>query len=260
MRFTFYKYHGTGNDFLIFDDRPGTFPLQSDIIRKLCDRHFGIGADGLMTLSHSDSHNFSMHYYNSDGRESTMCGNGGRCMVAFTNRLGLISENVNFTAVDGVHEAIMLRPDYVKLKMQDVKGIHRIDSDYFIDTGSPHHVRFVKDVRSVNVIADGRAIRNSEEYGQAGTNVNFVQLEGPGYLSLRTYERGVENETLSCGTGTVASAIAAVFAFQPDIYSFNANAPGGKLKVSFRRTGAEEFTDIWLEGPAEFVFEGNIEI
>ena len=260
MKLTFYKYHGAGNDFVIIDNREHLFPEGTELIRQLCDRRFGIGADGLMTLSKVADYPFAMRYYNSDGNESSMCGNGGRCIVAFANKLGLIKEGADFLAIDGPHEAYMPKPDYVKLRMQDVVKVETYGSDFFADTGSPHYVRFVEDVDNLDVKSEGRKIRNSKEFAGEGTNVNFVSVLGPGNFKMRTYERGVEDETWSCGTGTVASAIITAYKFQPDINSFSIQAPGGNLKVIFERKGPEEFRNIWLEGPASFVYQGEIEI
>lgn len=260
MRYTFYKYQGAGNDFVIIDNREKTFHSDTVAIRSICDRRFGIGADGLMTLSLDSSHDFSMRYYNSDGRESTMCGNGGRCIVAFAYKLGLVHEKTQFSAIDGLHEALLISPSYVRLKMQDVKGIRKYKEDFIVDTGSPHYVHFVPEVAPLNMVEEGKRIRYSSDFEKAGINVNYVEPAGPGSIKMRTYERGVEDETLACGTGSVASAIITAYILQPDINSFQIHAPGGDLKVSFLKTGAEQFMDIWLEGPATFVFEGQIEI
>ncbi len=260
MLYTFSKYQGAGNDFVVIDNREETFHADTATIRRICDRRFGIGADGLMTLSVDVSHDFSMRYYNSDGRESTMCGNGGRCMVAFAHKMGLVKEQAHFSAIDGLHDAWLISPSYVRLKMQDVKGIRRYNEDFIVDTGSPHYVHFVPQVAPLNMVDEGKRIRYSHDFEKEGINVNFVEPEGAGSIRMRTYERGVEDETLACGTGSVASAIITAFSLQPDIHSFQIHAPGGELKVTFTKTGAEQFTEIYLEGPATFVFEGQIEI
>ena len=260
MKLTFYKYHGTGNDFVIIDNREHLFPDSSELIKRLCDRRFGIGADGLMTLTKVVDYPFAMRYYNSDGNESSMCGNGGRCIVAFANKLGLIKDGADFLAIDGPHEAYMPTADYVKLRMQDVERIHNYGEDFFVDTGSPHYVRFMEEIDNMDVRAEGKSVRNSKKFENEGTNVNFVRILANGEIKMRTYERGVEDETWSCGTGTVASAIITAYKFQPDINSFSVTAPGGHLKVNFERKGPEEFKNIWLEGPATFVYQGIIEI
>jgi diaminopimelate epimerase len=260
MVLRFYKYQGAGNDFIIVDNRDNSFITSTELIKSLCDRRFGVGADGLMTLTADPVHDFSMRYYNSDGRESTMCGNGGRCMAAFALKLGLCKSSTHFSAIDGVHEAKLLRADYVVLKMQDVDGLLKCGKGYSLNTGSPHYVEFVDDVQKVDVLNAGRIIRYHELFGSEGTNVNFVQVTGPGKISMRTYERGVENETLACGTGSVASAITTAVIFQTDKTSFDILAPGGNLKVHFDRPAEESFRNIWLEGPATFVFDGTIKI
>jgi diaminopimelate epimerase len=260
MKLNFYKYHGAGNDFVIIDNREHLFPEGTELIKQLCDRRFGIGADGLMTLTKVADYPFAMRYYNSDGNESTMCGNGGRCIVAFANKLGLIKEGADFLAIDGPHEAYMPKADYVKLRMQDVEHIQNYGDDFFVNTGSPHYVRFVERFDNLDVKAEGRRLRYSKEFGNEGTNVNFVRVLGNGEIKMRTYERGVEDETWSCGTGTVASAIITAFKFQPDINAFSIQAQGGNLHVLFERKGPEEFRNIWLEGPATFVYQGEIEI
>jgi diaminopimelate epimerase len=260
MKYTFYKYHGTGNDFVIIDNRDNHFQADMKLIKFLCDRRFGIGADGLMTLINDNEYDFFMRYYNSDGNESSMCGNGGRCMVAFANMLGLVNERADFRAIDGIHEAYISEPDYVKLRMNDVERIQHYGKDYFVDTGSPHYVRFLEEIDLIDVKSEGRNIRNSKEFGKSGTNVNFISILGDGEIKMRTYERGVEDETWSCGTGTVASAIITAYKSQPDINAYTIHAPGGNLKVQFERKGPEEFRNIWLEGPATFVYQGVIKI
>lgn len=260
MWFNFYKYEGAGNDFILIDNRSNKFMAGVELVKKLCDRRFGIGADGLMTLETDKQHDFGMRYYNSDGKESSMCGNGGRCMVAFAGRLGLSGKESHFSAIDGLHEAFLDSPAYVRLKMQDVTGIEKYGNDFITNTGSPHFVRFMKDIQSLDVVKEGRNIRYSSDFAQDGINVNFVQPEGPGIISMRTYERGVEDETLACGTGSVASAIITAYSLQPDSNSFLIHAPGGELSVRFVKTGPARFSDVWLEGPATFVFEGKIEL
>ena len=262
MKISFSKYHGTGNDFIIIDNRELAWEPSTAEAANLCDRNFGIGADGLMLLSAIPDADFSMKYYNSNGLESTMCGNGGRCMAAYAAKLGLIKNNARFLAVDGLHEAVILNPgDHsaeVRLKMSDSRINREFEDGFFIQTGSPHFIKFVDDVKSINVFSEGRALRYEDRFAPGGTNVDFVSIH-PDYLEVRTYERGVENETLSCGTGATAAAIAAAFQqpFNSGLYKIKTR--GGNLKVGFHKSG-KMFTDIWLEGPASFVFSGEIRI
>lgn len=257
----FYKYQGAGNDFILFDNRERVFPMldRENNILKLCDRRFGIGADGVMLLENSGTSDFKMIYYNSDGKEGSMCGNGGRCIVSFANDLGIIDHKTTFMAVDGLHDAFYHSPLNVELHMKDVTKVD-VSNDYAVlDTGSPHYVKFVNDVGKVKVFAEGREIRNSLEFAEKGINVNFVQKEDD-HLIVYTYERGVEAETLACGTGVTASVIAFnEHQYQKNEDSVEVYVKGGKLKVNFKKVG-QVYTDIWLIGPAIKVFEGVIEI
>ncbi|MFM1913117.1 MAG: Diaminopimelate epimerase [Bacteroidota bacterium] len=255
----FFKYQGTGNDFIIIDDRSKSFNLNKDQIHALCDRRFGIGADGLMLLQDADDYDFRMVYFNSDGTQGTMCGNGGRCLVRFANDLGIIQDSTEFIAVDGPHSAEVF-PDKISLKMQDVDSIKDLENAYFANTGSPHYVGFCKDLKSYNVFENGSKIRYSEEFkNQNGTNVNFVEEIGENELFVRTYERGVEDETYSCGTGVTASALIAH-------HSKNLKSPisiktiGGNLQVSFEINQKNNYFNIFLIGPAVKVFEGFINL
>lgn len=259
MNYTFYKYQGTGNDFIIIDNRDMRFNRQDNaLVAKLCDRRFGIGADGLMLLHNKPGYDFEMVYYNSDGNESSMCGNGGRCIVAFAHTLGLLSDKARFTAIDGEHEAV-LKKDYVSLKMADVNAIEKNTDFYFLSTGSPHYVKFVKDVEHYNVFDEGKKVRYSERFKEKGTNVNFIEKQN-NTLFVRTYERGVEGETYSCGTGVTAAAlIAAVTNTSTSAENCTIKTLGGNLNVRFKRRG-DAFDNIWLEGSATFVFRGEIEI
>ncbi|MGM0531226.1 MAG: diaminopimelate epimerase [Bacteroidota bacterium] len=252
----FHKYHGAGNDFILIDNRQNTFIPDNNVVERLCRRKFGIGADGLMLLESSGEADFYMRYFNSDGKESTMCGNGGRCIVAFAHDLGIIDRKTLFLATDGAHEAVIRDDNLIALKMQDVERVKTSDDHYFMDTGSPHYVRFVDNLSKVPVYEEGRKIRYNTGISETGTNVNFVSFEKEGLISIRTYERGVENETLACGTGAVASAISAYLRSQTDKTSYTINALGGRLEVSFEPT-ENRFTNVWLIGPAEFVFSGN---
>ncbi len=260
MSLVFYKYEGAGNDFILIDDRNNTFDLNNQkLLAFLCDRRFGIGADGLMLLQNQQGYDFKMIYYNSDGREGSMCGNGGRCIVAFASFLGLINDKTRFLATDGEHKAEVIAPDYIKLQMQDVIKIDNTDGKYFLNTGSPHYIIFDSDIAKKDVFTEGRKIRNSPRFKAEGTNVNFVE-ENEDHLFIRTYERGVENETLACGTGIVASAISVAYKNNASIKTYVVRALGGSLKVSFNRKTSEHFTDIWLEGPATLVFKGEIDL
>jgi diaminopimelate epimerase len=262
MKVDFVKYHGTGNDFILIDDRDNHFPQRIEIIRYLCDRRFGIGADGLILLQKRKGYDFEMIYFNSDGKISTMCGNGGRCMIAFADELSLYSGETEFLASDGAHRGLILSKagssNIVKLGMREIPGLLKFREDYFIDTGSPHVVRFVENADDLDVIKEGRIIRYHPDFGNEGTNVNFAEIR-KNKLYIRSYERGVEDETLSCGTGITAAALA--FADRQGVLEGPVNilSKGGSLKVYFKRTG-QSFRDIWLEGPAVRVFDGTCEI
>lgn len=256
----FYKYQGTGNDFIIIDNRDLKFDRADNaLVAKLCDRRFGIGADGLMLLQTKKGYDFEMVYYNSDGNESSMCGNGGRCIVEFARSLGLVKDTAHFIATDGEHEAVV-KPAFISLKMKDVNEIE-LNSDFsFLNTGSPHYVAFVDNVESYNVFEEGKKIRNNPRFKSEGTNVNFIERTNTD-LFVRTYERGVEGETYSCGTGVTAAALVAAIKNVSTEQNFcDIKTLGGNLKVKFRKHGDNSFTDVWLEGPAVFVFKGEIEI
>ena len=252
----FYKYQGTGNDFIMIDDRMKKFPIQQGTIAKLCDRRFGIGADGLILLQQNDN-NYEMLYFNSDGNESSMCGNGGRCFVKFMIDLGLIKQQVKFKAIDGWHHGEFLDP-FIKLKMADVKNVEVFDNHCFADTGSPHHVVFSENLIDLDVKKLGAAIRYSAAYPQ-GTNVNFVHQLSPNRIEIRTYERGVEDETLSCGTGVTAAALTLAALGKTTESEIKIKTQGGSLMVTFDKNG-DSFSQIFLIGPAEQVFSGKIKI
>ncbi len=256
MEIRFNKYQGTGNDFVIIDNRDHHFPKNNiDLIHKLCDRRFGIGADGLILLENDDSTDFKMIYFNADGNESTMCGNGGRCIVAFAKKLGIITDKTTFTAIDGLHIAT-INDTLVSLQMIDVDTITNSKTHLFLNTGSPHHVKFVDSVSKIDVKTSGRNIRNGAPYFEEGTNVNFVEQIDKNSFKVRTYERGVEDETLSCGTGVTAVAIAANVAKKSSENKIHLETLGGKLTVSFTKEN-ETFKDVFLIGEATFVFDGN---
>lgn len=257
MNIPFSKYQGTGNDFILIDNRDKRYVLSTEQIAFLCDRHRGIGADGLMLLENNPGNDFHMVYYNSDGQESTMCGNGGRCITAFAARLGLIGKDAVFTAIDGRHEA-HIRPDgQISLHMKDVDNVEAWDGYYILDTGSPHFVQEVEDLRRRDVFTEGRTIRNWEDFQPKGINVNFVQVLEDNHLFVRTYERGVEDETLSCGTGVTASAIA-LTGVNTGIFLVHIQTPGGQLEVSFTKEAPRTATGVVLTGPATWVFDGSI--
>jgi diaminopimelate epimerase len=261
MTFPFVKYQGAGNDFILVDNRDGFFPSSDEAcIRRLCHRRFGIGADGLILLElHADGLPV-MVYFNSDGRPGSLCGNGGRCFAAFVRALGLGGDRIGFHAADGMHRAEFLStaPVRVKLSMSDVRSVEQHSDYLFLDTGSPHVVRFVDEAAAVDVVKEGRAIRYSERFRNAGTNVNFVQPVQDA-LQVRTYERGVEDETLSCGTGVTASVLAADAAGRIRVGgSCIVQTPGGTLRVWFNRLPSG-YGNIWLEGGAEEVFRGEAE-
>lgn len=252
----FYKYHGAGNDFVMIDNRGGNQSLTREEIFSLCHRRFGIGADGLIFIEPDEKHDFKMKYYNADGNESTMCGNGGRCIVAFARDLGMIEKSCTFDAIDGLHEA-QIDGEIVNLKMKDVTAIEHLDNGYFIDTGSPHHIEYHENIEKLNVYELGKKIRHSQCYEPAGTNVNFVQKIKDDELFVRTFERGVEDETLACGTGATAAAIALML--EKDISNVKVKVMGGDLEVSAKKE-QNNFVDIWLKGPAVQVFKGKIRI
>ncbi len=261
MKTHFYKYHGTGNDFIMIDDRTNKLSLSKEQVRFLCNRHFGIGGDGLIRIVKKDGFDFEMVYYNSDGNLGSMCGNGGRCAVAFAHYLKLITDETSFLAFDGPHEAIVVSesPMIVKLKMADVFNITKVKGAILMNTGSPHYVTFVKSVKDIDVYSKGKAIRNSIAYKSEGINVNFVEVEDNS-IHVRTYERGVEDETLSCGTGVTAAVLAAVFSGKiKNTDECAVYTPGGKLKVHFNRE-AGGFDQIWLEGSAVAAFSGSVAI
>ncbi len=258
MQIHFYKYQGTGNDFIIIDDRDARFSLLSQSqISFLCDRRFGIGADGLILLQQEKNFDFKMKYFNADGNESTMCGNGGRCIVKFAHDLKIVSEKTSFIAIDGPHDA-EVKNDLVRLKMKDVSEVKQIDGYFILNTGSPHYVTFVDDTNEINVFFEGKKIRNSEPFKKEGINVNFVEKTDNGIV-VRTYERGVENETFSCGTGVVASAVINSISENKNENLVAVKTLGGNLSVELSKN-ENGFNNIWLIGPAEYVFKGEIEI
>lgn len=257
MEIRFSKYHGTGNDFVIIDNRSLTFPKNdTKLVAGLCDRRFGIGGDGLLLLENDKDSDFRMVYFNSDGRPGSMCGNGGRCLVAFAQHLGVVDDTADFTASDGPHYA-NISDGVIALQMKDVEAVGIHDDYVFLDTGSPHHIELVDDLENLDVVARGSAIRYGSLYGEGGSNVNFVKPEADGSFSIRTYERGVEDETLSCGTGATAVALAMFMLGKTTADRVKINVRGGQLEVSFAHDNAK-FSNVFLIGPATFVFNGSI--
>ncbi len=258
----FHKYHGNGNDFIIIDNRQNQIPsLSVSTIKNLCHRRFGIGADGLILMNQKKDYDFEMKYYNSDGNESTMCGNGGRCIIKFAQDLGIIKERAKFLAIDGPHEGVIGKNGVIMLKMKDVPSFRKKDDDFVIDTGSPHYIKFALNVGELNVLSEGKKIRYQSEFIKEGINVNFVE-EKNGKLNVRTYERGVEDETLSCGTGVVASALAGSLKSnsetgRQDVFL---ETPGGSFEVTFVKRDDGSFSDIWLVGGAQLVYKGEFSI
>ena len=260
MFVSFYKYQGTGNDFIIVDNRTDKIELTKQQVHKLCERRFGIGADGLMLMHASMNYDFEMTYYNADGNEGSMCGNGGRCMIQFAYDTGLHKREYSFIACDGMHKGVIEDNGWIDLKMKDVEHIDRYDfNDFILDTGSPHYVKSVSNIWNYDVVKEGKEIRYSSHFKNNGINVNFVESDEEGNITVRTYERGVEDETLSCGTGVTASAL--VFAHNDMGFNHvDVKTPGGNLAVEFDRTGDASFSNIWLCGPAACVFKGSVTV
>jgi diaminopimelate epimerase len=264
VRVHFYKYQATGNDFVVIDNREGKIELSVEQISRLCDRRFGVGADGLMLIEKDPGLNFNLQYFNSDGSQS-LCGNGSRAAVSFASRLGMINGKATFNAYDGGHVAELFPSGLVKFKLNDVSKVVAQGEDLFIHTGSPHYIRFVNDIKNYPVVEEGRKIRYSEAFKPGGTNVNFVALEADNTIFVRTYERGVEDETLSCGTGVTAAALAASLkGYRSPI---RIRTLGGDLSVDFERAKTAQpdaqtvgFQEIFLSGPAKMVFEGDLEL
>ncbi len=260
MHIEFYKYQGTGNDFIILDNRDHKYDnITNKQVGFMCNRKFGIGADGLMLMNNKEGYDFEMIYYNSDGNTSSMCGNGGRCMIQFAYHRGIHQYTYRFMAIDGEHEAEMDKDNLIRLKMQNVKEVDLQNGYAILNTGSPHFVKFVRELDEVDVAASGRIIRTSKPFAEEGINVNFVENIDDDSIFVRTYERGVEDETLSCGTGVTAAALVSAHN-ERGFNRVEVKTIGGKLSVEFNKISDNEFDDIWLCGPAEFVFKGEIEL
>lgn len=251
----FHKYQGTGNDFIMIDDRHNKFNLDNKhYVKHLCDRRFGIGADGLILLRDHSEFDFKMIYFNANGTQSSMCGNGGRCIISFAEYLGLISEKCTFLAIDGQHEGTIC-DSVISIRMSDVYNVYKDGKSHVLNTGSPHYVLEVDNLDNVDIYAEGRNIRYSDKYREEGINVNFVEKTQQKIL-VATYERGVENQTYSCGTGVVAAAIAIN---GPNHTKQTIFTKGGELQVSYKYKNGI-YTDIWLSGPAVRVYEGMLPI
>lgn len=258
MEIMFYKYQGTGNDFVMIDNREKIFDKNNlNLVKRICDRKFGVGADGLILIENHDDLDFNMVYFNADGSQS-FCGNGSRCAVAFAKYLDIIEKQTFFWSTDGEHEAWIDNNGKVSLKMHDVENIEKGDNYFFINTGSPHYIVYKDNIDNIDVVEEGRKVRYNKRFKEEGTNVNFLNNEGE-QLYIRTYERGVEDETLSCGTGVTASAISKAVLEDLPAGKIKVNTLGGLLEVGFRRN-INMFNDIWLIGPATYVFKGEISI
>ena len=259
MKIKFQKYQGTGNDFIIINNNRLSFPNKNkDLIKHLCDRKFGIGSDGLILINPSEKTDFEMIYFNSDGNLGSMCGNGARCSVKFAQNQKIIKSNTIFNACDGNHNAT-INKDLITLSMKPVDKIKTFNNDLFLDTGSPHYIRFVENIEGFNVYNEGKLIRNSSEFKDEGVNVNFVQIISENEFSVRTFERGVEDETLSCGTGVTAVALAMVHLKKTNSKKLKIKTRGGELTVEFNNS-ENGYSEIYLTGSVKMIFSGEIEI
>ena len=253
----FHKYQGTGNDFIMLNSYHSEIELTSSEIKKLCNRNFGIGADGLILIKRNPDYDFEMDYYNADGSSATFCGNGARCIVAFAKTLHIIDEEAIFIAKDGIHEA-KINNDIVKLQLKNIENYEQVGDDFSINTGTEHYVKFCRNLDKYEIIKEARKIRYSKKFHPKGTNVNFAEF-ADNKLNIRTYEKGIEDETLSCGTGIVASALCYAIKnkINKTLNEINIKTKGGDLKVFFTYKN-NNFTDIWLQGKANYVFAGEI--
>ena len=261
MNLDFFKYHGAGNDFIIIDNRKGCFPKENrtDLIKSLCHRKFGIGSDGLILLDNDEEHDFYMDFYNPDGSQS-FCGNGSRCVVMFAAHLGIVQKECVFRSIHGVNRAEICDDLNIKLQMFDVKNLEISDDFHFMNTGSPHYNVFVENVENTDLVTFARQIRYNDRFKEQGTNVNIISKNDNG-IKIRTYERGVEDETWACGTGATACAIS--YAVINDLNGNNevkVETKGGLLAISFKTEDLKHFTSIYLTGPAVFIFKGNMDV
>ena len=260
MKIEFYKYQGTGNDFVILENRDHQYDhLTPQQVKLICNRRFGVGADGLMLLNNHPELDFEMIYFNADGKKSSMCGNGGRCLVQFAKNLGMHKSTYQFMAIDGKHEADIDMHNIVRLKMQDVNKVDYHSGHAILNTGSPHFVKFANNVKDIDVVETGRDIRYSKQFEKEGINVNFVEATDEDGIFVRTYERGVEDETFSCGTGVTASALLNAHN-EKGFNRVEVKTPGGHLSVEYNKIDDEHFDNIWLCGPAALVYKGEIDI
>lgn len=261
MKIPFSKYHGAGNDFVLIDDRESKYHLTTSQIASICNRRTGVGADGLMLLQQSADYDFRMLYYNSDGHTASMCGNGGRCITAFAKRLGIIGAVARFEAGDNPHEAAVVGWDgnsgIIKIGMNVVAQPEPFMDGFFVNTGVPHFVQKVDDIADYDVFTNGRTLRNNSVFSPDGTNVDFIESMPDGRLFVRTYERGVEGETLSCGTGVTASALVWAVMQGGNLRKVSVHTLGGDFLVSFERDDKGNYKDVCLQGPATFVFDGE---
>ena len=256
---SFSKYQGTGNDFIMIDNRDKLFEKSKEEIAFLCDRRFGIGADGLILIESQPDFDFKMKYFNADGNEGSMCGNGSRCLTQFAFDQGIKKEKYSFIASDGDHESFIKENGWIHVKMIDVNNVKNYNEDFVLNTGSPHYVKQVVELDKLDVFNEGKLVRYNTEFKQNGINVNFVEKINNDTIKVRTYERGVEDETLSCGTGITASSLVC-FYNDMGFNKINVQAPGGNLAVEFEKIGEHSFENIWLCGPATFVFKGEIKV
>lgn len=260
MIISFQKYQGAGNDFVIIDNRTNIITESKEQLAvRLCDRKFGIGSDGLIFIENTNEADFIVDFLNPDGSRS-FCGNGSRCAVQFCVDNKIFTGNkTSFVGIDGIHLAVVKKRS-VNVEMKNVDQVERLNSDFFAETGSPHYVSFFKSIDDLDMIEFGRKIRYSEAYKKVGTNVNAVEELSPNHIKVRTYERGVENETLACGTGVTACALSYAVINNLEQNTVDIDAVGGKLKVSFVKENGGSFSNIWLEGPADYVFKGEVNV
>jgi diaminopimelate epimerase len=260
MKILFYKYQGTGNDFVMLDNLNGNYDdLSIDQIQKLCDRRFGVGADGLIKINKHKQLDFEMDYYNSDGSKS-FCGNGARCAVAFAAELGIDVKETRFLAIDGPHSAFKIG-DQIRLEMSDVDGIEEWNDAYIVNTGSPHFIKGVDNLNDRDIVSFGKEIRYSEPFIKDGINVNLIERTGRNDIRIATYERGVEDETLSCGTGATACALVCSHLLEEFGEQYiRVKVKGGELLVGFCRQRDGSFDHVTLSGPAVFVFKGEVHV
>lgn len=256
MEVKFSKYQGTGNDFIMINNMDKKVSLSQGQIQFLCDRKLGVGADGVILIEPHESADFYVNYFNSDGSQS-FCGNGSRCSVAYSKTQNIFSGNkCSFSAIDGIHKGQILDDRKIKVSMGDVFGVEDVKGDFVLDTGSPHYVQLCDDISNLDILTKAHEIRYNERFSESGINVNFVQNNN-GSISMRTYERGVENETLSCGTGVTAVALS--MSNRQGNQEVKIRTQGGELFVSFH-ANSDQFTNVSLTGPVVSVYKGLVDI